>query len=260
MKRQVSRNITMIKIKKGNCLELMKELQDNSIDMILCDLPYGVTNCEWDNILDLKLLWSEYERIIKDNGAIVLFGIEPFSSKLRLSNIKYYKYDWIWEKTQATGHLNVNRQPLRAYENILVFYKKQPLYIPQKTTGHEPLHSYTKYVGTQNNSQIYGKVNKQLSGGGSTERFPRNVIKFSSDKQKSKLHPTQKPIALLEYLIKTYTKENEKVLDNCMGSGSTGVACINTNRDFIGYEIDEKYFEIAQNRIKAGVKNESKRR
>lgn len=144
-----------------------------------------------------------------------------------------YKYDWIWEKTNATGHLNSNRQPLRACENILVFYKKQCTYNPQKTQNHGPTHSYTKHIETQNKTEIYGKCNKELSGGGNTDRYPRNVIRFASDKQKSKLHPTQKPIALLEYLIKTYTSENEIVLDSCMGSGSTAVACINTKRKFI---------------------------
>lgn len=160
-----------------------------------------------------------------------------------------YKYDWIWKKTQATGHLNANRQPLRTYENILVFYKKQPRYIPQKTQGHPPLHKYTKYIDTQNNTEIYGKCNKELSGGGNTDRFPTNIITFGSDKQKYKLHPTQKPVKLIEYLIKTYTNENETVLDNCMGSGSTAIACINTNRRFIGIELDEQYFNITKERI-----------
>ena len=206
----------MVDLRVGNCLDIMKEISSKSIDMILCDLPYGVTKCKWDIEIDLELLWQQYERIIKDNGVIALFGIEPFSSKLRLSNSKLYKYDWIWEKTQPTGHLNAHKQPLRAYENILIFYKKQPTYNPQKTTGHTAVNKYTKYIATQNNSQIYGKVNKQLSGGGNTDRYPRNVLKFASDKQKSKLHPTQKPVALLEYLIKTYTNEKETVLDNCM--------------------------------------------
>lgn len=217
----------------GDCLELMKKIKDNSIDMILSDLPYGITNCNWDKQIDLEQLWKQYKRIIKDNGVIALFAVEPFASKLRLSNLKMYKYDWIWEKTQATGHLNANKQPLRAYENILIFYKKQCTYNPQKTQNHSATHSYTKHIEIQNKTEIYGRCNKELSGGGNTDRYPRNIITFASDKQKSKLHPTQKPIALLEYLIKTYTNENETVLDSCMGSGSTAVACINTKRKFI---------------------------
>lgn len=239
----------MIKLYNNDCLEIMNDISDKSIDMILCDLPYGITKCIWDKVIPNNLLWQQYKRIIKDNGTIVLFGIEPFASELRLSNLEMYRYDWIWEKTQATGHLNANKQPLRASENILVFYKKSPTYNPQKTQGHTPVHKYTKYLNTQNNTELYGKMSKELSGGGNTDRMPRNVIKFSSDKQRIKLHPTQKPVALLEYLIKTYTNENEIVLDNCMGSGSTGIACINTNRSFVGIELDKKYFEIAKLRI-----------
>lgn len=233
----------------GDCLEYMKMIKDKSIDMILCDLPYGITKCKWDKEIDLNKLWQQYNRIIKDDGAILLFAVEPFASKLRLSNLKMYRYDWIWEKTSATGHLNANKMPLRANENILVFYKKLPTYNPQKTQGHKPMHSYTKYLKTQNNTELYGRMNKVLSGGGSTERFPRNIIKFASDKQKIKLHPTQKPIALCEYLIKTYSNEGDIILDNCMGCGTTGIAAINLNRHFRGCEIDEKYYEICCDRI-----------
>jgi len=239
-----------MKLYNNNCLDILPTIPNKSIDMILCDLPYGTTKCKWDKVIDLQQIWKQYTRIIKDNGAIALFAVEPFASELRLSNKKMYKYDWIWEKTQATGHLNANRQPLRAYENILIFYKKQPLYNPQKTQNHSPLHSYTKYIKTQNNTELYGRMNKELKGGGNTDRYPRNIIKFASDKQKCKLHTTQKPVALLEYLIRTYTKEKDIVLDSCMGSGSTGIACIETNRDFIGIELDEKYFYVARNRIK----------
>lgn len=238
-----------IKLIRDDCLEAMKNIPNKSIDMILTDLPYGITKCEWDKEIDLNKLWEQYNRIIKDNGAILLFGTEPFASKVRMSNLKMYRYDWIWEKTAATGHLNANKMPLRASENIMVFYKKLPIYNPQKTQGHKPVNSYTKYLKTQNNTELYGKMNKVLSGGGNTDRFPRNIIKFASDKQKSKLHTTQKPVALLEYLIKTYTNEGELVLDSCMGSGSTAVACANTNRSFIGMEIDEKYFNITKERI-----------
>lgn len=241
--------MSKLELHYGDCLELMKFIPDKSINLILVDPPYGVTNCDWDIELDLDLLWNQYNRIIKDRGVIVIFGIEPFSSKVRLSNLKFYKYDWIWQKTTTTGHLNANKQPLRAYENIMVFYKKQPKYFPQKTKGHKPTHTYTKRVSVQNNTELYRKMSKELSGGGSTERFPINILNFKSDKQLVKLHPTQKPISLLEYLIKTYTEEEDTVFDSCMGSCSTGEACKNLNRNFIGHEKDYKYFNISVNRI-----------
>lgn len=236
-------------LKQGNCLELMKDIPDKSVDMIFCDLPYGTTNCKWDTPINLAKLWELYNRIIKDNGAILLFAQTPFDKVLGCSNLSILRYEWIWEKTQATGHLNANKMPMKAHENILVFYKHLPIYNPQKTNGHEPIHSYTKYISTQNNTEIYGRMNKEISGGGETDRFPRSVITFSSDKQTCYLHPTQKPVALLEYLIKTYSNENDIILDNCMGSGSTGVACVNINRNFIGIELDTNYFNIAKERI-----------
>lgn len=240
---------------KGDCLELMKDIPDKSIDMILCDLPYGTTQNKWDSIISLDKLWRQYCRIIKDNGAIVLFAQTPFDKVLGVSNLKMLKYEWIWEKTAATGHLNAKKMPMKAHENILVFYKKLPTYNPQKTMGHTPVHSYTKH---QDDGSNYGKTKVGISGGGSTERYPRSVQVFKSDKQKVALHPTQKPIDLLQYLIKTYTNEGEIVLDNCMGSGSTGVACLNTNRKFIGMELDDKYFDIARNRIENTYKELNK--
>ena len=231
---------------KGDCLEAMKSIPDKSIDMILCDLPYETTRNRWDKMIDLEKLWEQYERIIKDNGAIVLFAQTPFDKVLGVSNLKLLRYEWIWEKTTATGHLNAKKMPMKAHENILVFYKKLPKYNPIKTTGHTSVHSYTKH---QDDGSNYGKTKAGISGGGSTERYPRSVQKFKTDKQKETLHPTQKPVELLEYLIKTYTDENELVLDNCMGSGSTGVACVNTNRNFIGMELDNNYFNIAKERI-----------
>lgn len=234
----------------GDCLEVMKDIKDKSIDMILCDLPYGTTRCKWDSVINLNNLWEQYCRIIKDNGAIVLFAQTPFDKVLGASNLEMLKYEWIWEKTQATGHLNANKMPMKAHENILVFYKKLPVYNPQKTIGHAPVNTYTKYIATQNNSELYGALSKEISGGGNTERYPRSIQIFSSDKQKEHLHPTQKPIKLLEYLIKTYTNEGEIVLDNCIGSGSTAVASINTNRNFIGIEKEVKYYEIAIKRLK----------
>ena len=234
---------------QGDCLDIMNNIPSGSVDMILCDLPFQTTNCKWDIQLDLNTLWVHYKRIIKDNGAILLFAQTPFDKVLGASNLKMLRYEWIWEKTQATGHLNANKMPMKAHENILVFYKKLPTYNPQKTQGHKPMNSGTKYVSTQNNTDIYNKMNKEISFGGNTDRYPRDVIVFPSDKQKCHLHPTQKPVALLEYLINTYTNENEIVLDNCMGSGSTGVAALNTKRKFIGIELDENYFNIAKERI-----------
>ena len=242
--------LNLNKIYLGDCLELMKNIEDKSIDMILCDLPYGTTRCKWDSIIDLKELWKHYCRVIKDNGAIVLFAQTPFDKILGCSNIEMLRYEWIWEKTQATGHLNAKKMPMKAHENILVFYKKLPVYNPQKTIGHAPVNKYTKYIATQNNTELYGNFSKEISGGGETERYPRSVQIFSSDKQKICLHPTQKPIKLLEYLIKTYTNENEIILDNCIGSGSTAVAAINTNRKFIGIEKDEQIYKVAIDRIK----------
>jgi DNA modification methylase len=234
----------------GDCLKVMTDIKDKSIDMILCDLPYGTTRCKWDSVIDLEKLWHQYCRVIKDNGAIVLFAQTPFDKVLGSSNLEMLKYEWIWEKTQATGHLNAKKMPMKAHENILVFYKKLPVYNPQKTIGHAPVNTYTKYIATQNNSELYGDLSKEISGGGEIERYPRSVQIFSSDKQKEHLHPTQKPIKLLEYLIKTYTNEGNIVLDNCIGSGSTAVAAINTNRNFIGIEKELKYYEIALNRLK----------
>lgn len=236
----------MIKLYQGDCLELMKDIPDGSIDMILCDLPYGTTRNKWDSTINLDLLWEQYKRIIKDNGCIALFAQCPFDKVLGCSNLEMLRYEWIVEKTKATGHLNANKMPMKAHESVLIFYKNLPTYNPQFTEGHNPVHSYTKHT---TDGTCYGETKVGISGGGSTKRFPRDVIEYKWDTQKSALHPTQKPVALLEYLIKTYTNEGELVLDNCMGSGSTGVACINTNRNFIGIEKDEKYFNIAKERL-----------
>ena len=241
------------KLYNGDCLEIMDKLikEGVKVDSIITDLPYGTTQNKWDSVIPLDKIWEQYNRIIKDNGAIVLFAQTPFDKVLGCSNLKNLRYEWIWEKTTATGHLNAKKMPMKAHENILVFYKKSPIYNPQKTTGHTPVHSYTKH---QDDGSNYGKTVIGIKGGGSTERYPRSVQIFKTDKQKEALHPTQKPVLLLEYLIKTYTNENMIVLDNCMGSGSTGVACLNTNRKFIGIEKDEEYFEIAKKRINKQIK------
>ena len=229
---------------KGDCLEVMKYIKDKSLDMICADLPYGTTRCKWDSIIPFDKLWEQYHRVIKDNGAIVLFGQEPFSSYLRLSNIDEYKYDIVWDKVKGVGFLNAKKQPMRNHELISVFYKQQCKYNPQMTHGHKRKVSYR----TDNQQgEIYGSCGENSYD--STDRYPRSIQVFSTDTQISSLHPTQKPIALLEYLIKTYTDEDEWVLDNCMGSGSCGVACCATKRNFIGIELDENYFEIAKKRI-----------
>lgn len=231
-------NVSLI---NSDCLEAMKNIADKSIDMILCDLPYGTTRNKWDEAINLQKLWKEYTRIIKQHGCIVLFGQPPFDKLLAVSNLKLFRYEWIWVKEQGTGHLNVNKMPLKKHENILVFYKKLPTYNPQfiKETPYKTISGRT--------SSNYGKQKDKVLTVNSGYRYPTDILQFSRDKEK--VHPTQKPIALLEYLIKTYTNEGDLVLDNCMGSGSTGVACVNTNRCFIGIEKDKNYFEIAKERI-----------
>ncbi|HAV5356858.1 TPA: site-specific DNA-methyltransferase [Acinetobacter baumannii] len=237
-----------IQLMLGDCLDRMREVETGTVDMILCDLPYGTTCCKWDVVIPFKQLWEQYERVIKDNGAIVLFAAQPFTSLLASSNLKLFRYEWIWEKPAATGFFNAHFQPLRAHENILVFYKAKPTFNPMKTFGHERKTAKRKDIG----SEHYGKqVN--IKSYDSTERYPRSVQLFSRDKKKSNLHPTQKPVALCEYLIRTYTNEGETVLDNTMGSGTTGVACVNTGRSFIGIEQEKKYFEIAEERIAQAV-------
>jgi len=235
-----------MKIIGGDCLELMKDIPDMYFDMVLCDPPFGTTRNKWDSVIDLERMWEQYNRIVKLNGAIVLFAQTPFDKVLGMSNINNLRYEWIWEKTTATGHLNAKKMPMKAHENILVFYRELPTYHPQKTQGHTPVHNYTKH---QDDGSNYGKTQIGVSGGGSTERYPRSVLLFPTDKQKQSFHPTQKPVALLEYLIRTYTNEGDMVLDNTAGSGSTGVACINTNRRFVGMEKDRHYCEVALQRM-----------
>lgn len=230
----------------GDCLNVMPCLENNSIDLIICDLPYGTTQCKWDIIIPFNDLWNEYKRIIKNNGAIILFGSEPFSSMLRLSNLDMYKYDWIWDKIKGTGFLNAKKQPMRNHEIISVFYKNQCIYNPQKTLGHIRKRTFRS---NDHQTDVYGKMNKDYYYD-STERYPRSIQVFKTDTQNSSLHPTQKPVALIEYLINTYSNAEDLVLDNCMGSGTTGIACINSNRHFLGIEKDENYYSIAVKRLK----------
>ena len=226
----------------GDCLEIMPYIPDKSIDMILCDLPYGTTRNKWDSIIPLEPLWEQYERIIKDNGAIVLTAQTPFDKVLGVSNLKYLRYEWIWKKSKPTGHLNAKKMPLKEHENILVFYKKLPIYncLNLKVAGK---------VVQRTNKGNYGKSDKttiqEFSG------YPKSVLEYPSVISKSQLHTTQKPVALFEFLIKTYTNEGETVLDNCIGSGTTAIASINTNRKYIGIEKEPKYFDIAKKRIES---------
>ena len=234
-----------IELWQGDCLELMKNIPDGSVDMVLCDLPYGTTRNKWDSIIPLDRLWEQYKRVIKDNGAIVLFSAEPFTSLLITSNIQWFRYDLIWSKTQGSDFLNANRKPLRSHENVCVFYKKQPTYNPQKTDG-KPYKAKSGETTSSNFGKFNGNHHTENKDG---KRCPLSVLRFSGEHNRGKQHPTQKPTDLLEWLIKTYTNEGETVLDNSMGSGSCGVACVNTNRHFIGIELDEGYFEIAKKRI-----------
>ena len=233
---------------QGDCLELMKDIPDGSIDMILCDLPYGTTKCSWDVLIPFEPLWEQYNRVIKDNGVICLFGQEPFSSFLRVSNINNYKYDIYWEKERLTNINQVKKRVGKTIETISIFYKKQCTYNPQmiKYNG-QPRTNKVKNgkMGVLTDQQEKKVIEYKDTGW----RYPTQVWKFQRDCLTSNLHPTQKPVALLEELIKTYTNEGETILDNCMGSGSTGIACIHTNRNFIGMELDENYFNIAKNRI-----------
>lgn len=239
-----------IELWQGDCLELMKNIEDNSVDMVLCDLPYGTTRNKWDSIIPLDRLWQQYKRVIKDNGAIVLFSAEPFTSLLITSNIQWFRYDLIWSKTQGSDFLNANRKPLRSHENICVFYKKQPTYNPQKTDG-KPYKAKSGETTSSNFGKFNGNHHTENKDG---KRCPLSVLRFSGEHNRGKQHPTQKPTDLLEWLIKTYTNEGETVIDNSMGSGSCGVACVNTGRKFIGIELDQGYFDIAKERIEKSIR------
>lgn len=222
----------------------MQDIPQNSIDLILCDLPYGTTACKWDNIIPFKPLWEQYNRIVKSNGSIVLFSAQPFTTKLIHSNLKDFRYCWYWKKSNVTGFSYARYQPMRCIEDICVFYKKLPTYNPQ---GLKRLEKPRKRKGKRTEGGVYDSETLSNSYVSHYTNYPKHLIEYSKDE--NNVHPTQKPVALLEYLIKTYTNESDTVLDNCMGSGSTGVAAINTNRRFIGIERETKYFEIAKQRI-----------
>ena len=258
--------IELNKIYNEDCLEGMKRIPDKSVDMILCDLPYGTTACKWDTIIPFEPLWEQYERVIKDNGAILLFGSEPFSSHLRLSNLKKYKYDWKWDKVTGTGHLVAKFQPMQKIEDIMVFGKGRITYNPQMKllTDEEyktKIGKISKKKSYKSKSELTGEKNELSVTDRDIESYkykhPNNVLTYSKYMKEcnnvKRLHPTQKPVALFEYLIKTYTNEGDLVLDNCMGSGTTAIACMNTNRNFIGFELDETYYNIAKDRIENHV-------
>jgi len=222
---------------QGDCLDLMRQIPDGAVDMVLCDLPYGTTACKWDSVIPFEPLWREYRRICR--GAIVLTASQPFTTALIGSNLQDFRYCWVWEKEQGVNFLLAKKQPLKVHEDVCVFYKEHPAYSPQMTCG-------APYVsGKGDSGEVSGSVRKVQTVNDGT-RYPRSVQKFNRE---TGIHPTQKPVALMEYLIRTYTNDGETVLDNCMGSGTTGVACVNTGRNFIGIEKDEKYFAIARDRI-----------
>ena len=231
-----------------DCLEGMKEIPDNTIDLILTDLPYGMTQNKWDCELNLELLWCSYKRIIKDNGVIALTSIQPFSSKLVMSNLNMFKYSWVWDKKISTNFLNSKKQPLRKHEDILIFYTKQCCYNPQMSKGLP----YDKGVSFDK-SPNYGKQRPIRALNISGDRYPTSILEISNANRRIKSHPTEKPIQLFEYLIKTYTNEGDLVLDSCLGSGTTAVACKQLGRDFIGFELSQEYVDIANKRLSQGV-------
>ena len=235
-----------IELIQGDCLEKMKDIPDKSIDMILCDLPYGTTACKWDTVIPFDKLWVEYERIIKNNGAIVLTARQPFTSKLISSNLKLFRQTWVWDKVIGVNFMNAKKMHTQGFEDICVFYKSLPIYNPQMETGKP--YKDSRNIEHRTQTEALGSRANYIPQDNKGERYPRGIIRFSA-RNNSPLHPTQKPVDLLEYLIKTYTNDDMVVLDNCMGSGSTGVACKNLNRNFIGIELDSDYFKIAEKRI-----------
>ena len=233
----------MIQLIHGDCLEKMADIADGSVDMILCDMPYGTTACKWDTIIPFELLWAQYRRIAKRSAAIVLTASQPFTTALIASNMREFRYTWVWEKEQGVNFMLAKKQPLKVHEDVCVFYRDLPAYSPQMTAGRP-------YVSGKGNSGEVTGCREKVQTINDGTRYPRSIQQFG---RQTGIHPTQKPVALMEYLIHTYTQEGETVLDNCMGSGTTGVACVNTGRSFIGIERDEKYFQIATDRIKGAV-------
>jgi site-specific DNA-methyltransferase (adenine-specific) len=233
----------MYTIYNDDCLKVHSKIEDDSVDMILVDLPYGTTACEWDSIIPMELLWQQYNRIAKENAAMIFTGSQPFTTMLAASNIKNFRYEWIWEKPQGTNPFNAKVMPLKSHENVLVFYRKKPLYNPQMESGvpYSGFKSNTATIG-----EVYGNAKSVHRDNPEGTRYPKTILRF---KQEKGLHPTQKPVALMEYLIKTYTNAGDTVLDSTMGSGTTGIACLNIERKFIGVEKDKKHFDVAEKRL-----------
>ena len=233
----------MVRLLQGDCLEVMSQLGDNSVSMVLADLPYGTTACKWDSIIPLDELWKHYYRICKKDGAMVFTAAQPFTTLLAASNLKHFRYEWIWEKPQGTNPMNAKVMPLKSHENVLVFYRKKPTYNPQMwySTPYGGFSSETSKIG-----EVYGSAASKHRDNPEGSRYPKTVLRF---KQEKGLHPTQKPVEMMEYLIRTYTNKGDTVLDNTMGSGTTGVACVRTGRNFVGIEREEQYFKIAEERI-----------
>jgi DNA modification methylase len=236
--------------------DVLPYVKSKSIDVIFADLPYNTTKCKWDTPLDLPRMWEQYKRVIKDRGVILLFAQTPFDKTLGASNIKWMKYEWIWEKSQATGFFNAKKMPMKAHENILVFYKRTPKFYPQKTEGHKPVNSYTKRMEVFNKTEVYGKSTKDVSGGGDTDRYQRSVLRYPSDKQKKgalPMHPTQKPFALVEEILRSYTDPTSEIppmiLDNCMGANTTGEVCQKLGYPYLGIEKELKWFDVSTQRI-----------
>lgn len=234
-------NLSKVDLRLGDCLDLMKDIPDKSVSLVLCDLPYGTTACSWDSVIPFDEMWKAYSRICK--GSVVLFSAQPFTTALIGSNLKNFRYSWVWKKNFSTNFLHAKRMPLRNTEDICVFYKGK--YNPQKSTGHAP----TQSAKGKSDGVLYYGTNVRDYAGGDTERYPTTVLEFKAVDPKNRIHPTQKPVDLCEYLIRTYTDEGEIVLDNCMGSGTTGAACVNLNRNFIGFEKDKEYFDVAHKRL-----------
>ena len=236
----------MVDLHLGDCLNILPSLPDDSIDMVMVDLPYGTTACKWDSIIPLDFLWEQYNRICKKNAAMLFTSAQPFTTTLASSNINNFRYEWIWEKPQGTNPMNAKVMPLKSHENILVFYRSKPTYNPQMwySTPYSGFSSDTSKIG-----EVYGNQQSKHRDNPEGSRYPKTVLKF---KQEKGLHPTQKPVGLMEYLIKTYTNEGDTVLDNTMGSGTTGVACVNCNRSFVGIEMDKKYYQISKERFNVG--------
>lgn len=237
------------KLYNEDCLEGMKRIENKSMDCIICDVPYGTTQCRWDSIIPFEPMWKEINRVIKDNGAILLFSSQPFTSALIMSNPKMFKYEWIWHKTHPKGHLNAKKMPMRAHENIEVFYKKPPIYNPQMTHGHKRKVANTNYIRESDGTSCYGREVRNTSYD-STDRYPLDVQIFSNADQSKKIHPTQKPVEVYEYFIKTYTNEGNTILDFAAGSMTLAIAAINTGRNYICFEKDREIFNLGSQRVK----------